>query len=345
MQRNARSQTIHDEEEDEDIIQERGNGEWTMTDLTDNGVKAFNLDLTWYKQLETAYKEENQAVEKLTKWVLQTVSPAYKSTCCGEDDLLWQWHQNLENRCALTKTDEKTEVLASYKQAIKPPRNIREASAWVNRWEDVMARGLKQGLSTTQDPVVWVPDLLQAIGGILPVWTTMFRQTRRQAIADGSLKFREVGNDLRQEIAALGVQKTVRATKGAFATTYDGVKDHGSEKGDAHAAEDQIPLRRGATGSRRGTGEKRNLQPVEDPAQGCPACRMPHALAKCFYVFPDQAFEGFKPRSYLKKRAEEALENDADLQAQVRALKGPRSKSKSKTPRPTKEEAVEEVED
>jgi hypothetical protein len=72
---------------------------------------------------------------------------------------------------------------------------------------------------------------------------------------------------------------------------------------------------------------------------------MPHALAQCFYVFPEKAYPGFKTREHVKRRVEEALANNADLQAQVRALKGPRSKSKSKTPRPTKEEAVEEVDD
>jgi hypothetical protein len=177
------------------------------------------------------------------------------------------------------------------------------------------------------------------------MWAVSFRHAQKQAIADGSLTFREVGNDLRQELAAHSSQKPVRASKGAFAATYDGTKDHGSEIGDAHTAEDHIPPRRGATGSRGGRGGKKRAQQDQRSAEGCPACEMPHALAQCYYVFPEKAYQGFTPREHVKKRVEEALENDTDLQAQVRALKGPRSKSKSKTPRPTKEEALEEIED
>jgi hypothetical protein len=113
-----------------------------------------------------------------------------------------------------------------------------------------MARGLQKGLSDAKDTASWVPDLLQAVQGILPMWAVSFRQVQRQAIADGSLTFREVGNDLRQELATQGSQKPVRASKGAFAATYDGTKDHGSEIGDAHTAEAHIPPQRGATGSR-----------------------------------------------------------------------------------------------
>jgi uncharacterized protein YhbP (UPF0306 family) len=72
---------------------------------------------------------------------------------------------------------------------------------------------------------------------------------------------------------------------------------------------------------------------------------MPHALAQCFYIFPEKAYPGFKTREHVKRHVKEALANNANLQAQVRALKGLRSKSKSKTPCPTKEEAVKKVKD
>jgi hypothetical protein len=342
-QRYARSQTVDNEEEDEETIQNKENGQWMISDLTDNGVKMFNSDLNWYKQLESTYEKERLSIEKLTKWMLSTVSPAYKSHCYIAETPLWEWHQNLKARCGLSLVDEKMEIRAAYKKALKPPKNLREASSWVDKWEAIMARGLQKGLPEAKDTVAWVPDLLQAVKGILPMWAVSVRQIRRQAIADGNLTFREIGNDLRQELAALDSPQTARASKGAFATKYDGIEDHGSEIGDAHTAEDHNPPRRGATGSRGGRGGRKRAQ--QENAEGCPACEMPHALAQCFYVFPEKAYPGFKTREHVKRRVEEALENNADLQAQVRALKGPRSKSKSRTPRPTKEEVVEEVDD
>jgi hypothetical protein len=134
------------------------------------------------------------------------------------------------------------------------------------------------------------------------MWTTTFRQTREQEIANGSLTFRSVGNLLRKEFQALASQnKPARVTKGAWAATY--------------------------------------------ATDLCEACARPHALANCYYVFPEKAFEGFRKNKKTEEKVRLALGNDADPQAQVRALRGPRSKSKSRTPRPTKEEAVEEVED
>lgn len=338
--RNARSQTISEDENDEDTIQDKANGMWMMTDLTEAGVKAFNLDLAWTKQLETSYNREYQAVKEITRWMMQTISPTYKTTCCPGGVPLWQWYQNLQDRCGQTSADEKMELRSQYKLALKPPKNNRDALTWIDKWESTMARGSQKGLVETQDTSAWVPDLLQAVKWLLPVWAATYKQVNKGRIADGSLTFREIGNDLRQEFAVLDSHKA--RAKGAFATTYDG-KDHGSN-GDAQAAEDHILRRRGATGSHGGRGGIKRTQ-TERSERSCPACEMPHALANCYYVFPDKAYDGFKPRGHLQDKVEKALENDADLQSQVRTIKGPRSKSKSKTPRPTKEEVTEEIDD
>ncbi|KAJ4406455.1 hypothetical protein N0V82_010125 [Gnomoniopsis sp. IMI 355080] len=81
--RNARSQTLDNEDENDDNLQEKPNGEmWTTSDLTDAGEKLFNKDFMWYQQIEKVHATEHSSVEKLTKWILQTVSPDYKYTCC-----------------------------------------------------------------------------------------------------------------------------------------------------------------------------------------------------------------------------------------------------------------------
>ncbi|KAL2272084.1 hypothetical protein FJTKL_08958 [Diaporthe vaccinii] len=79
--RGAISQTIggpDDDAEEAEIIQEKRQGQWQLSDLTDAGLKLYNLDLQGYKQLEPEYKEEQTAVQKLKKWVMQTVNPTYK---------------------------------------------------------------------------------------------------------------------------------------------------------------------------------------------------------------------------------------------------------------------------
>jgi hypothetical protein len=344
-QRNARSQTTNDEEEDEETIQEKNNGQWMMTDLTDNGLKAFNLDLTWYKQLDASYKEERQSVEKLTRWLLQTVAPAYKSTCCQAGEPLWKWHDNLQKRCGQSTHDEMLHLHQEYKKVLKPPRTTKEAYNWIDKWEEMMSKGIQKKLPETQHTTIWFSDFLLAIRGVMPIWATSYKQAQKHASADGSLEYRDIGQDFRQELESHDPQKG-KVAKGAFTTTYDGSGSHDDENGDAHVVEDSKPPRRGATGSR---GGKRGIR--ADPGRyssgqkGCLACANPHALAECYYVFPEKAFPRWKPNQDVKERVREKLENDADFQAQVRALKGPRSKSKSRTPKPTKEEVVEEVED
>ncbi|KAL1855882.1 hypothetical protein Daus18300_010860 [Diaporthe australafricana] len=159
-QRNARSQTVNDEEEDEETIQEKANGSWMLSDLTDNGNKVFNQDLTWYKQLETVYDKERQAIEKLTKWLLQTVNPTYKSTCCQAGEPLWKWHDNLRKRCGQTPHDEMLRLHQEYKKAIRPPRSVKEAHTWVNRWEEIIAKGTQKKVSETLDTTIWFPDFI-----------------------------------------------------------------------------------------------------------------------------------------------------------------------------------------
>lgn len=344
-QRNARSQTMEGEEEDEETIQEKGQGTWMMSDLTDNGIKIFNQDLTWYKQLESVYKEERQAVEKLTKWLLQTVNPAYKSTCCQANEPLWKWHDNLRKRCGQNTHTEMIHLHQEYKKAIRPPRTLKEAHTWVDRWEEIMAKGIQKNVAETLDATIWFTDFIQAARSIMPVWATSYNQFQRQAKADGNLEYREIGQDFRQELESHHDPQKGKIVKGAFTTTYDGLDSHDDENGDAHVIEDPKTPRKGATGSR---GQKRGRASsgrISSEAENCTACAYPHALAECFYVFPEKAYAKWKPNGKIKEKVRAALENDADLQAQVRAIRGPRSKSKSKTPRPTKEEPVQEIED
>lgn len=73
--RNSRSQ-------DENTIQETQYEKWWMTDLTDAGQKAFNLDFNWSKQEETTYSTQKTTIENFNKWIFQTVAPTCKTTCC-----------------------------------------------------------------------------------------------------------------------------------------------------------------------------------------------------------------------------------------------------------------------
>jgi hypothetical protein len=70
------------EDAPDQIIQDKQNGEWTITDLTAGGQTAFNLDYNYYKARRSDYDSQKINFEKLRKFVLATVNPDYVITCC-----------------------------------------------------------------------------------------------------------------------------------------------------------------------------------------------------------------------------------------------------------------------
>jgi ferredoxin len=339
--REARSLLARDDEgidayhHQENPIQEKADGEWMMTDLTDAGQKNFNLDYNWYKQKETTYLAQKTSVEKLNKWIFSTVDPEFISTCCQPRDGIWRWYANLEARCGMISSDEKQAIRQEYKEAIKPPRSIRDARAWADKWEMVMAKAKAKGVADAQDCSAWAVDFLKAVSTLMPSWAAAYQIHKKEAISDGSLEFRSLGNDFRQGIAIHHIPKGFG--KGAFAT-YAGEADEepqdGNQIGDARTVEDQNPARPGAAKPRRGRGGK-SSQRDSSRDDRCLACNLPHALAMCYYVFPEKAYHKFKPRKEIQDRVMDSLENDTELQAKVRGMK--RARTKSSTPRTIKE--------
>ncbi|RMZ87425.1 hypothetical protein DV736_g5353, partial [Chaetothyriales sp. CBS 134916] len=322
-----------EEPEDDDTIQEKVAGSWMMSDLTEAGQRNLTMDLNWYKQAQTTYNTQKTAIEKLKKWIFQTVAPVYKTTCCEPRDELYEWYSNLKSRCGMTNTDEKVEMREVYKAALKPPRNLKDATEWINRWENTMAKASSKGVPEAKDASSWAHDLLGAVNGIMPMWATSYRLSIWNAIADGSLKYRDAGNDFRQELATLHPHKAARISRGVFAATYAGKSSQDSEDSEVAAIEDQPPSEKGRTSSRQGRGTRRRSRQRDSRGETCIGCGLSHDVENCFYLFPEKAPRRFRPNPETQARINHALENDADLQAKVRSLKRP----KSKAPGPPKE--------
>jgi hypothetical protein len=121
--------------------------------------------------------------------------------------------------------------------------------------------------------------------------------------------------------------------RGAFSASYAG-EDPQDDEGDAHIIEGQYHSTKTGERKRQRSPEKR---------QECPACGLPHELTKCFYVFPNQAWKGFKPREKIQQKVKEALEEDSDLQAQVKSLT--RKKARTSSTRNPKQATKEENSD
>jgi hypothetical protein len=122
----------------------------------------------------------------------------------------------------------------------------------------------------------------------------------RKQIADGKLQFRKVANDLREWFNLHPPTKTQKWGKGAFAT-FAGKDDQPFDQDDDHKPRGQkrpfIPSHKG-----RGRGRYRSRGGRHTETSStlvCLMCDQTHALQRCYYAFPNLAFEGFIPKPHL----------------------------------------------
>ncbi|KAK2670403.1 hypothetical protein RAB80_014540, partial [Fusarium oxysporum f. sp. vasinfectum] len=279
-QRTIRSHTAESQDGTPDDIQETVNGTWSISDLTDQGQKIFQQDLTFYQLQEKIFEKQKTALGTLQDW-----------------------------NC---------------------PKTVSQAAfKWLDQWEEAMAKGRQREVPETLHNSAWAWDFFSVTTHILPSWTASYKISSKTLLQNRALSYRDVGNAFRNELQDAEATKG-RVARGAFSASYAG-EDPQDDEGDAHIIEGQYPSSKKGERKRQRSPEKR---------QECPACGLSHELAKCFYVFPNQAWKGFKPRERIQKKVKEALKEDSDLEAQVKALtrKKARTSKDRNLMQPTKEE-------
>ncbi|KAI1315639.1 hypothetical protein F5Y16DRAFT_406950 [Xylariaceae sp. FL0255] len=331
-------QTIHaasaeDESDDDESVQiKRNRGTWMISDLTASGKLTYDADNTYYDRIQKIYEKQAQSLEKLKSHVIRTVANHYKSTSCLPEKTVWEWYDNIQAQCGKAAADEQEDARRRYKAALMPLKNPRHAPKWVAEWEIAFNKAEQKGVPETKSVSSWANDFLDAITEAFPVWTSTYAITKATEIRYGTLKFRDLVNDFRAVVNRT-VAKPGRATKGAFGASYHGEEQE--EDDDTSQKNKKNKPRQGAKRKARGGSR-------EEDRPRCPACGQLHTLARCYYVFPEKAFEGFQPRDHIVEKVTQAME-EPQLQAKIRALK--RGKSKTRTPQPKEEEAAEEIQD
>jgi hypothetical protein len=119
---------------------------------------------------------------------------------------------------------------------------VKDFSKWIKSWEQAMPIAISKKVPGSETPTFWFQDLAIAIQQILPTWTVSYRISKHSEICNGTLSYRTVANDLRQEVNLMRPALSSRAAKGSFGATY----------GDAHDSEGDTES------STRGTLTKKN---------------------------------------------------------------------------------------
>src|SRR5947209_10766429 len=75
-----RSQTVEADDDDDQNI--------APSALSDRGRAALQLDMQYYTQQEKEFREQHNAVQKLKKWITDTVAPHYVEVACEATETL-----------------------------------------------------------------------------------------------------------------------------------------------------------------------------------------------------------------------------------------------------------------
>jgi hypothetical protein len=323
-QRTIRSETPETEGTNSEDIQETTNGTWSLSDLTEQGQKSFQQDLSFYQLQEKSSERQRKSLRTLQDWIIRTVSPSYIRTCCQPRKSIYEWHYNLRARCGRSEADETRDARNTYLTLMKtPPKTATQALKWLEEWEEALAKGQQQKVPETLFCSSWAYDFLNVSSHLLPAWTAAYEISQQNLIQDESLIYRDLANAFRNKLknaeALRGPGRTGNFSQGAFSASFAGEDPQDDEPEDARIIEGQYR-------SLKKEGQRTKRQRPPEEQDKCPACGLPHVLKKCFYVFPNIAWRGFRPREKFQTKVKEALEEDLDLQAQVKALTQKKSK-------------------
>ncbi|KAK9368555.1 hypothetical protein V1509DRAFT_646700 [Lipomyces kononenkoae] len=177
-----------------------------------------------------------------------------------------------------------------------------------------------KGVADAADTHVWFEDLSVALKDIpgLDSWITAYGVSAKAEIREGTLSFRILANDLREEMRRRSKScksSNSRIARGTFGPTFP-------RKGDASARCDVESQGRGRSG--KVSHNKRKRQSTEGPTRGanCRACWQLHPLSRCFYVFPEQAESWWRRNEELQKGSiDKALKEDKDLVKEIDKIK------------------------
>ncbi|KAK8093431.1 hypothetical protein PG997_000116 [Apiospora hydei] len=306
----------------------------SITDLTDTGRSSFQLDYTMYTHEAKEYKDHRNKVEKLSDWVLSTVSDMYKKTCCDENNDLDGWYAALREVGKVQDSYQMTEAREVYRASTKPLRNMpRDFNAWVIRWETAMADGIRKGVPETTNSQAWCQDLIFALRPVMENWVTNFQFNRQEDINSGQIEYRKVASDLRVFWKTITRDPPAsRVSKGSFATFGEADEEELYGQAVDQGSNDQRGSRSRTNNASKGTpaqsrkdgpktGTKRKKEQTDQEESECGACFGNHTLSNCFYLFPDKAFQGWRASRPVQRVVEHNLSTHTKLAEKVKRLR------------------------
>ena len=116
-----------------------------------------------------------------------------------------------------------------------------------------MGKGTKVGLPEAKEPKAWFYDVLNFVTPFVPVWTSGYKMNKRSEADNGTLTYRTLAYNFRQEIQDMMKRGSKGYAKGSFGVTYSyNLSQPDREEGDALEKDQQT--------SGKGRGNKRSYR-------------------------------------------------------------------------------------
>ncbi|KAJ3454848.1 hypothetical protein MRS44_013448 [Fusarium solani] len=303
-----------------------------VSELTAEDKASFTFEWRIYEQDHREYKEQEANCEKLKAWVTETVDYGLRQSSCRATWNLRTWYTNLKTSVGATEREQQTAARRKYQAATavlaRPPKDF---AGWITTWEMATNHALVMRTGGVEDPNIWFEDLAKAIQPILGNWVTIYAGIYKDKLEDKSLTIGEVAKDLRKEAERRNIlhteEKRSRITKGAFGPTFAADQESTAQPDtQIQSKESSVhPQEQSSDGKRKAnqapSSRRKRVASSNNTDTICKACDGNHALAKCYYAFPNTAPEYFKERKIIRDAFEHRLGIDSSLKEEINRLK------------------------
>ena len=126
------------------------------SDLTVNGLKAYNSDydfykgqLEHYKILDRKHEQQRNELKQVVIHIQTTVTPFLQSTCCLPEHTVRDWITALQAAAGVDPDDERIKARARYQKALIPMKASTSWTTWLDEYNQ----------AATEAEVLAVPKL------------------------------------------------------------------------------------------------------------------------------------------------------------------------------------------
>ncbi|PVH91567.1 hypothetical protein DM02DRAFT_606418 [Periconia macrospinosa] len=314
------------------------------TELSAAGQKAFKEDLEYYKILVEQYKNDRHEFEKeqaslqhIVAFIQSTVSPHLLRTCCLPEKSLRQWIADLKLTVGVDEQIEQERARDRYLASLRPMRSASQWDIWLAEYDQAATEAETYRVAELSQLNVITKDFLAAVNKVAPIWSTNFQDNGR--FATGMSHQKEMMKRFREHMMAnhplrSGKHKAAFVSDNASYLAEGGATIQSNGRDAPHAESAPSNRNRGRPRNQRAAGKNAKLkrpsdqEPARPEGAKCPACGQRHNIRDCYYVYPDQAPEWWRPNETISELIDFKRRNDATFQGLIRG----QSRIRSRTP-------------